>query len=99
MELTKKQILFLKGKAHPLKPVVLVGQKGLTDSVFAEIDAALLAHELIKIKVSGGDHAAKETAAEQIVQKNNASLVQVMGSTITVFKKNKEHQTIILPKE
>ena len=52
MNLTTKQKQYLKGLAHNLKPVVMLGQHGLTEGVLAEIDAALNHHELIKVKVS-----------------------------------------------
>ena len=50
MNLNKKQIQHLKGLAHSLKPVVMLGANGLTEAVVAEIDYALNHHELIKIK-------------------------------------------------
>ena len=52
MNLNKKQIQYLKGEAHSLKPVVLLGSNGLTEGVIAEIDSALEHHELIKVKIS-----------------------------------------------
>ena len=46
----------LKKKAYPLKPIIMIGQKGLTDAVIAEIDSALDTHELIKIRIRGADN-------------------------------------------
>ena len=54
-KLSTKEILALKAQAHHLHPVVMVGQQGLTDSVIKETDAALTAHELIKVRVFGDD--------------------------------------------
>ena len=55
MKLSKKQIQFLKGEAHSLKPVVQLGSNGFTEGVLAEIENALAVHELIKIKVPAED--------------------------------------------
>ena len=52
-----KQLLELKARAHHLNPVVMIGQQGLTESVIKETDAALTAHELIKVRVLGDDRA------------------------------------------
>ena len=54
-KLSTKEILELKARAHHLHPVVMVGQQGLTESVIKETDAALTAHELIKVRVFGDD--------------------------------------------
>ncbi len=55
MDITKTQQKFLRSKAHHLKPVLWIGQNGLTESVTAEIELALNHHELIKIKLRVGD--------------------------------------------
>ena len=54
MNLSTKQKQHLKGLAHPLKPVVLLGSNGLTEGVLAEIEQALEHHELIKVKIATG---------------------------------------------
>ena len=56
MNLNKKQIQHLKGVAHSLKPVILLGSNGLTEAVIAETDYALNHHELIKIKFSDNEY-------------------------------------------
>lgn len=56
-KLSTKEILELKARAHHLNPVVMVGQQGLTEAVIKETDAALTAHELIKIRIFGDDRA------------------------------------------
>ena len=53
MAVNDKQRRYLKGLAHPLKPVVMVGNAGLSEAVLAEIENALAYHELIKVRVSG----------------------------------------------
>jgi putative YhbY family RNA-binding protein len=58
MPLAENQLRFLRGKAHPLKPLILIGQHGLTDAVCAETDRTLADHELVKVKVRGAERAA-----------------------------------------
>ena len=63
MKLSNKQKQFLKGLAHPLKPIVQLGSNGLTEGVVAEIDNALNFHELIKVKVPTDDREEKSCPA------------------------------------
>ena len=88
MELTVKQKLYLKSRAHNLKPVVMVGQKGITDNLIKEADNALNTHELIKIKIAG-----------HLPCKTNSGLVQIVGGNATLFRKRKEKSQFQLPKE
>ena len=90
MNLTTKQKQYLKGMAHSLKPVVLLGQHGLTEGVLAEIDAALAHHELIKVKVAGEDRETKLLIAQAIVRETRAAQVQMMGNTLTLFRQAEE---------
>lgn len=83
----KKQ---LKAKAHHLKPVVLLGSKGLTSAVIEEANQALLAHELIKVKISGAERDEKQTLTHTLCQELHAELVQQIGNTITIYRKNQE---------
>ena len=82
MNLTTKQKQYLKGLAHSLKPVVMLGQHGLTEGVLAEIDAALNHHELIKVKVSAADRETKQLIVDAIVRETKAAQVQVLGNTL-----------------
>jgi len=69
-----KQITHLRGLAHKLNPVVMVGNNGLTASVLQEIENSLNAHELIKIKVFGDDRDARVAMLEEICEKKLARL-------------------------
>ena len=60
MSLTKNQIKFLRGLCHSLNPVVMIGQKGLTNEVLDELDIALNHHELVKIKIAIDDREARK---------------------------------------
>lgn len=84
----KKQ---LKQRAHSLKPVVQTGAKGLTEAVHAEIDVALNAHELIKIKLIAGDKPTRQTMITSIITQHQAELIQDIGHTLTIYRENDNH--------
>jgi len=97
MNLNKKQIQYLKGLAHALKPVVLLGNNGLTEAVVAEIDYALGHHELIKIKIPTDDRETKELIVDAICRETNATKVQVIGKTLIIYRQSEEKK-IRIPK-
>jgi len=97
MNLSNKQIQHLKTLAHPLKPVVLLGNNGLTEAVIAEIDYALNHHELIKVKIPTEDRDTKGLIVEAICRETKAAKVQVIGKTLIIFRPSEE-QKIRLPK-
>lgn len=84
--LTPAQRQELKGLAHPLKPVVLVGDKGLGPAVYAEIDRALRVHELLKIRVGGEDREERGAAMASICKELNADAVQIIGKTLVIYR-------------
>ena len=86
--LTASQRKALKARAHKLEPVVLVGAKGLTDDVVAEIDRALKAHELIKVRAPGLERDAREHALLAICERTGAQAVQQVGKVWVLFRKN-----------
>lgn len=97
MNLSNKQKQFLKGEAHHLKPVVMIGNNGLTEGVLVEIENALAYHELIKVKVSAEDRETKKLICDAIVRETQAVQVQLIGSTLTLFKPS-DDKKIVLPK-
>jgi RNA-binding protein len=97
MSLNKKQIQHLKGLAHSLKPVVLLGNNGLTEAVVAEIDYALNHHELIKVKIPTDDRENKALIVEAICRETNATQVQVIGKTLAIYRQSDEKK-IRIPK-
>ena len=94
MNLSTKQKQHLKGLAHPLKPVVLLGSNGLTEGVLAEIEQALEHHELIKVKIATET---KTLIVEAIVRETGACNVQVIGKTLVLYRPTKERK-ISLPR-
>lgn len=97
MTLTNKQRQYLKGMAHSLKPVVLLGQHGLTEGVLAEIDLALNFHELIKVKVAAEDREVKKLIMDAIVRETSAVNVQSIGHILTLYRASEEKK-ISLPR-
>ncbi len=77
----------LRTLAHTLKPVVTVGGAGLTAAVLNEIGLSLDHHELLKIKLSCGDKAARIQVREQICSETGAHLIQEIGAVIVIFRK------------
>ena len=93
--LTGKQRRYLRGLAHDKKPIVMVGQKGISESLIENFEAALLAHELVKVKVHGGD--GLEEAAEALHKATGAQLAQRIGFTLVFYRPHPKEPTIGLP--
>ena len=78
----------LKARAHALKPVVAVGNDGLSPAVIREIDASLKAHELIKIRVSGEERAEREALLSEICVRTRSTAVQHIGKILVIYREN-----------
>jgi putative YhbY family RNA-binding protein len=89
-ELTPAERQALKGRAHRLRPVVLVGGDGLTPPVVAEVDRALEAHELIKIRVMGEDRDARERVLGEVCAATDATPVQHIGRILVIYREQSE---------
>ncbi len=98
MAVNDKQKRYLRGLAHPLKPVVMIGNAGLTDNVVSEIDRALEHHELIKVRVSGQEKAERQAMLADIAQRTSANLIHTIGH-IGAFYRPAREPTIQLPKK
>ncbi len=98
MALTSSQIRYLRGLAHPLKPVLLMGGKGVTAGVLNELEQALDDHELIKVRRSGGDRVARAADLAKLVDSRHAEAVQTIAHIAVLFRRNDEKPGIALPK-
>lgn len=94
--LKEKQKKTLRGLAHSRKPVVLMGNAGLTDGVLAALDEALLIHELVKVKVAAEDRQERDRIIQTMLERSNAELVQRVGHIATLFRRNPENPVIRL---
>jgi RNA-binding protein len=82
----------LRAEAHKLTPVVIIGDKGLTDEVIAEIDRSLKAHELIKVRASAGERDARDVWLETICEKLEAHPVQQIGKIFVLYRENPKEE-------
>lgn len=98
MTLSESQKKYLRGLGHALKPVIMVGDQGLSESVLAEFDNALDHHELIKVKVRVGDRDARDAMIEDLCRRGDAVLVQRIGNVALLYKENPEKKKITLPR-
>ncbi|MGK0305685.1 MAG: RNA-binding protein [Gammaproteobacteria bacterium] len=97
MTLSNKQIQHLKGLAHSIKPVVQLGNNGLTEGVLAEIEGAINHHELIKIKIPTDDKEEKALIMDAIIRETGAIKLQSIGHVLVLFKQSADKK-IELPK-
>jgi len=98
LSLTVSERLALKARAHPLNPTVIIGNAGLTEAVLKEIALTLVRHELIKIRVPGGDRTLRETMLETICTRLDAAMVQHIGKILVIYKPNPEAHLIEIKK-
>lgn len=96
-ELTEPQKRYLRGLAHRLRPVVLMGARGLTEAVMAEIERALNDHELTKVKLNAGDREQRNSDVARICETTGAALVQRVGNTACIYRRHPENPRIALP--
>ncbi len=93
--LSGKQRRHLRGLAHDLKPIVWVGQNGITDGLIDNLESALLAHELVKVKVHDSDDL--EESAKALHEATGAELAQVIGKNLVFYRAHPKKPTIQLP--
>jgi RNA-binding protein len=96
MPLSEAHRRHLRKLAHHLKPVVIVGNAGLTENVLTEIDAALAHHELIKVKINAADKVERQAIIDKITDQTTANWVLSIGH-IAAFYRPAEKPKIILP--
>jgi len=80
----------LKARAHRLEPMVLIGTKGLTDDVVKEVELALKAHELIKVRAPDLEREAREDALKALCERTGAQSVQAIGKVFVIYRKRDE---------
>ncbi len=88
MVLNEKQKKALRRHAHGLKPVVIVGQRGLTDAVVAATDEALERHELVKVRFAGCERTERERLVRELARRTAATPVQRVGFVLTLYRRH-----------
>jgi RNA-binding protein len=97
MELSEKQKKHLRRLAHPLHPIVMLGNAGLTDGVVNELDRALDHHELVKVSARVGERDARNAALATLAERTSAQLVQRVGHVGVFYRRRKELPKILIP--
>ena len=97
MELNKKQLKHLKAMSHGLKPVVIVGNAGITEAVLTEIDSRIEHHELIKVRLNASDRESRKSMTDKICDSVHAALINSIGH-IAVFYRPAAEPVIQLPR-
>ena len=98
MALSSSQIRYLRGLAHPLKPLLLLGGKGVTAGLLKELEQALDDHELIKVRLTGDDRAARTADLAKLVESSRAETVQTIGHVAVLYRRSSDNPQVALPK-
>lgn len=96
--LSGQAIRYLRGLGHHLDPVVQIGKEGITESLVAATRTALLAHELIKVKVLTEAPVERHEAGPELAEKAGATLAQTLGRTLLLYKRHPNKPKIVLPR-
>ena len=84
--LTARERAHLKARAHSLEPVVQTGGSGITDGVVAEVDRALTAHELIKVRIGSEDRADRVATGDELCERTGAAAVHRVGKIVILWR-------------
>jgi len=97
MNLSEAQKKHLRGLGHQLKPLIMVAEAGLSDSLLAEYETTLAHHELIKVSVRVGDRKARNEIIDDLCRIAGAVLVQRVGNMALLYRENPEKKKIVIP--
>jgi RNA-binding protein len=97
MQLSEKQKKHLRRLAHPLHPLVMLGNAGLTDAVVGELDRALADHELVKVSARVGERTSRDAALEELARRTQASMVQRIGHVGVFYRRGKGLAKVLIP--
>lgn len=96
--LSPTQRRYLRSLAHDLRPVILLGNKGATEAVAKELGQALDIHELVKVKLSGGDKDERQEQIAFLAGQTGAETVQEIGHVVVLFRRNEQDPKLALPR-
>jgi len=97
MELAENQRRFLRGRAHPLKPLIQIGGAGLTEAVAKETARALQDHELIKVRARGPDRDARDALFADLARRTGSTLVHRIGHVAVLYRRNAAKPGLVIP--
>ena len=95
--MTGKERRYLRALAHRLSPVVIVGQRGLSDAVVRQVDGALTDHELIKVRLGSECHLGRDAVGAALAERTGAELAGAIGRVLILYRPHPERPTIVLP--
>ena len=98
MALSPSQIRYLRSLAHDLSPVILLGNKGASEAVVKELGLALEIHELVKVKLSGGDKDERQAQIDVLTAGTGAEPIHKNGRVVVLFRRNTDEPKIALPR-
>lgn len=88
MDLNEKQRKLLRGLGHKLKPIIYVGQAGISDTLVKELKQSLAHHELLKVNVRVADREMRESTIAELVGQSGAHLIQAMGNMALLYRRH-----------
>ena len=97
MTLSEAQKKHLRGLGHKLKPVVMIGEAGLSPSLLEEYETSLQHHELIKVSVRVGDRESRDAVIAELCDIGSAELVQRIGNMALLYRQNPDKKRVSLP--
>jgi RNA-binding protein len=97
MALSEKQKKHLRRLAHPMSPIVMLGNAGLTEGVVKELERALTDHELVKVAARVGERSQRDAALDDLAQRTQAELVQRIGNVGVFYRRRVDMPKILLP--
>ena len=98
MTLSEPQKKYLRGRGHDLKPVITVGDAGLSASLMAEYESTIAHHELIKVRVRAGDRSVRDAIIDELCASSSAELIQRVGNVALIYRENADEKKITIPK-
>jgi len=98
MALSVNQKKHLRGLGHSLKPVVMVGDAGISDALLEEFETQVEHHELVKVKVRAGDRDARDSMIGELCRRGRAELVARIGNVALLYRRNEEEPKVALPR-
>jgi RNA-binding protein len=97
MALSEKQKKHLRRLAHPMSPIVMLGNAGLTDGVVKELERALTDHELVKVAARLGERTARNAALDDLANQTSSEIVQRIGNVGVFYRRSKALPRILIP--
>ncbi len=97
MTLSEKQKKHLRRLGHPLHPLVMLGNAGMTTAVVKELDRALADHELVKVSARVGDRSARDAALDDLARQTSSQIVQRIGNVGLFYRRNAQMPKVLLP--